>query len=389
MTGADRSELFQVVFEASHDAIFVIDPEGDRIVDANPRAAELLGYPLEELRALPVSAVHPDEMERLRAFAASVVRAGQGWTDELSCTARDGCRVPSEISASVVEHDGATLVVAIVRDVSERRRMEAALRESHAALAEANRSLEDRVAERNAALEEAQRELVAKERLAAIGTFASGIVHEIRNPLGTIRMGVEYALKNSPGERVERRLGLAEREVERLALLLDDILAYGRPPTLSPAPAELSALVAESAEVVRHAGVPAGPVRCRACAPVTVEADADKLRQVLVNLLKNALEAAPPGEGVDVTVEARAEGGAVLRVHNAGEPIPPETLARLTRPFVSTKPRGTGLGLAIVRRLVEAHGGRLHIDSAPGAGTTIEVSLNARVPQESPPAAAS
>lgn len=367
---SDHGEsLFRAVFASSQDAIFIIDPRGDRIVDANRRAVELLGYSREELLSLPVSAIHPQEMDRLLAFTDRVYEEGMGWTDELGCTTKQGGWVPSEISASVLSHQGARLVVAIVRDVSERRRMEAELRR-------ANETLEERVAERTASLEAAQRELVQQERLAALGTFASGIVHELRNPLGTIGMALEYALAAAPAPATAKRLELAQQETRRLGRLLEDILSYGRPQVLARAAVDMVRLVEESARVV--AGDTQGegaPIHIEAPSFLPAMADGDKLRQVFINLLKNAREAAPPGTAVHVAVQAGEGERVTVRVHNGGEPIPAEILTRLGDPFVSARPGGTGLGLAIARRLVEAHGGTLDITSTPSAGTTVKVQI--------------
>lgn len=371
-------DLSRAVFEGSHDAILVIDPDGDRIVDANPRAATLLGYSRDELLRLPVSTVHPEEMARLRAFAGSVFRAGQGWTDELSCTTKGGCRLPSEISASVTCHGGERLLVAIVRDVSDRRRLEQALRERNEALAEANRTLEQRIAERTAALEQAHRALVEQERLAAIGTFAAGIAHEIRNPLGSIGMALDYALGSHPDERLARRLRLARQESERMEALLADMLCYARPQSLNPGPVHLGPLLDRCVEALAPA-LAGGRPRLRVTDTTSgpIQADGDKLQQVFLNLLKNAIEAAPEGGLVSVHLADGAGGGVSARVHNGGEPIPTALLARITEPFVSGKPRGTGLGLAIVRRLVEAHGGCLDIASSREYGTAVTVVLPA------------
>ncbi len=113
-------ERLRKIFNHANDAAFVLDPARDTIVDANPRACTLLGYTREELLSLPVSAVHPDEMPRFRAFARAVLQEGSGWTDELRCLTKSGGTIPAEISASAVEIGGATCIVAWVRDMSAR-----------------------------------------------------------------------------------------------------------------------------------------------------------------------------------------------------------------------------------------------------------------------------
>ena len=131
-------ELYQTVFDHSNDAIFVMNPVEDCIVDANPRACEMLGYTREELLCLPVSAIHPNEMAALQAFAQSVFENGRGWTNELSCQTKFGDNLPAEISASSIEvaYQGAPgqavegrHIIAMVRDMTERRQAEAAERD--------------------------------------------------------------------------------------------------------------------------------------------------------------------------------------------------------------------------------------------------------------------
>jgi PAS domain S-box-containing protein len=126
-----RTPHLQAIFDYSEDAIFVIDPERDRILDANSRACTLLGYSHAEMLSLPVSAVHPEEMTRLREFAEMVTRVGHGWTDELSCLTSAGEPVPSEISASLVELSGKTGMMCLVRDISKRKRAEEELQEAN------------------------------------------------------------------------------------------------------------------------------------------------------------------------------------------------------------------------------------------------------------------
>lgn len=127
----DGAALYEKLFAHSNDAIFVLDPEHDEIVDCNPRACELLGYDREELLSVPPTEIHPEEVERFRAFVADVVDDGAGWTNQLNCNTKDGTTVPAEISAATVELDGRTHVLASVRDLTERRERERALADLH------------------------------------------------------------------------------------------------------------------------------------------------------------------------------------------------------------------------------------------------------------------
>ena len=126
----ESEERFRKIFDHSNDAIFAIDPARDKILDINPRACSMLGYSREELLSTPITAIHPNEMPELLAFAQSVFDKGSGWTHELTCLTKSGTTLPAEISASVIDIAGRTCMIALVRDVSDRKRAEEALRES-------------------------------------------------------------------------------------------------------------------------------------------------------------------------------------------------------------------------------------------------------------------
>lgn len=125
-------ERLRKIFDYSHDAGFLIDPEEDRILDANRAACAMMGYSREELATLPISAMHPDEMPLFRSFAKEVMERGSAFTDELTCVTKEGDRLAAEISASPVEIDGRPCVIAWVRDIRARKEAEDALRESEA-----------------------------------------------------------------------------------------------------------------------------------------------------------------------------------------------------------------------------------------------------------------
>ena len=120
--GNERVAQLETVFSRANDAIFILDPERDRIIEANPRACSMLGYAHEELLSVCISVVHPGEMSRMLSFARSVYAHQRGWTDELSCVTKTGHVIPTEISASVVDLGGRPAMIAIVRDITDRKR---------------------------------------------------------------------------------------------------------------------------------------------------------------------------------------------------------------------------------------------------------------------------
>ncbi len=170
---------FRQVFEHSNDAIFIMDPERDEILDCNSKACRLLGYSRYELLTTPVSAIHPKEMPELLAFARSVREQGRGWTDELTCLTKAGDAVPAEISASVFDMHSRTCMIACVRDITDRKRTEARLQRY-------TEELEGLVEERTAQLrrsEERQRVLLEINNAIITNLDKASLFHAVSQAL--------------------------------------------------------------------------------------------------------------------------------------------------------------------------------------------------------------
>lgn len=240
-----------------------------------------------------------------------------------------------------------------------------------------NEILEQEVTARTQELQAAQAKLVERERLAAIGQFAAMIVHEVRNPLTTIELGLKYAQTVLSSTVAQERLALSLSESYRLKCLLNEILLYAKPQITCLSRLNLNHFLEELLTQIRE--MPEAVERrielTHNLLDIEVLADVDKLKQVFINLFRNALEAVAPGDTVTYSIVPGANPNQVcVEIYNGGDPIPPEILPRLTEPFCSTKPSGTGLGLAIVKRILMAHDADLTILSTP-AGTTVSIQL--------------
>ncbi|NDJ20093.1 GAF domain-containing protein [Nostoc sp. B(2019)] len=240
-----------------------------------------------------------------------------------------------------------------------------------------NRLLEAEVEKRTAQLRAAQTQLVEQERLAAIGEFAASIVHEIRNPLTTMLMGLRYFQKTVLTESAQERLSLALSEAIRLERLLSEILLYAKPQVLQLCELDVNEFIRELLVVVSD--MPEALERqiefMPASSVIKILGDKDKLKQVFINIVRNACEAVAAGDIIKWQVNSLLADQVCIHVNNGGDPIPSEVLAKLSQPFFSTKPCGTGLGLAITKRIVIAHGGELLIHSDLLTGTTVSVQL--------------
>ncbi|MGV0027662.1 ATP-binding protein [Phormidesmis priestleyi] len=239
-----------------------------------------------------------------------------------------------------------------------------------------NDRLETEVALRTAELKAAQTQLMEQERLAAIGEFAAMIVHEIRNPLTTMTMGLKYAQKQLQHDFSQERLALSVNEAHRLERLLSELLTYAKPQTLRLEVLELNTwlqtLLSSMSKLPEAQG---RRINFTGTSDkVKILGDRDKLKQVMINLLRNACEASPIAEAVNCEIECLKPAFVCVQVCNQGEVIPPEVLSKLGQPFFSTKAEGTGLGLAIVNRIVKAHKGQLLIQS-DDSGTCVAVQL--------------
>lgn len=239
-----------------------------------------------------------------------------------------------------------------------------------------NAQLSQEIENRAQELRMAQAKLVEQERLAAIGELAAMIVHEVRNPLTTIVMGLKHAASRLSGSASSERLQLSLSEADRLQQLLNEILLYAKPQVLQLSRINIGEFLSGLLKQVLE--MPEASERqielINRMPGIEILGDRDKLKQVFINLFRNAYEAIAPGEVVRCEISRWTGSEAVnIRVHNYGTPIPEAILPKLTQPFCSTKPNGTGLGLAIVKRIVTDHGGELRIQSSTAMGTTVEV----------------
>jgi signal transduction histidine kinase len=240
-----------------------------------------------------------------------------------------------------------------------------------------NARLAQEVAACSISLKQSQEKLIERECLAAIGEFTATIVHEIRNPLTTVAMGLRHAQKVLHSDADQQRLALSLSEFDRLNHLLHDILCYAKPQVLQLSKLNINEFLIDLLTQIQD--LPEATDRRidyeRATPKYEVMADMDKLKQVFINLFKNACEAIAPHENVSCRITDDIDTNRIcISIHNGGTPIPTDILPQLFTPFCSTKSSGTGLGLAISKRIITSHDGELAIASS-GSGTTVSVYL--------------
>lgn len=264
-------------------------------------------------------------------------------------------------------------------------------------------SVSDRVGEVVDRLRESERAAARAEQLAAMGHLAAGLAHELRNPLTSMKILIQAAEEEAGGALGGRDLVVLEEEIGRLDGTIQTFLDYARPPKPEKSHVEIHAVLKPTLDLVSRRARQMG-IRIESTFPEqlpAIEADVGQIRQLILNLSLNAIDASTSG-GV-ITVSAHhdmgdpampgAGGGEWMRIEVAdrGHGLPAEIGARIFEPFVSTRETGTGLGLPICKRIVEEHGGTIAAANRPGGGAvfTVRLPIDAGRARDSHPAATS
>jgi two-component system, NtrC family, sensor kinase len=337
--------VLEDVFEALPTAVGVSDPETMEILRVNRAMAELTGYSPEEM--LGMTPPWP-----WIASADSVKGAGSA---ELLVRHKTGRLTPVEVKSVVVLNGMGepAAQVALVTDLGERQRFE--------------------------------QQLMQSGKLASIGELAAGVAHEINNPLFAILGLVEFLIEDSPPESKQReRLEVIQSTGVEIRDIVRSLLDFARERSDVSATVSLAEVARQTVELFRRtsAAKQLEILERYPEEPTLVEASANQLKQIFVNLLSNARQAMPGGGTVVVEI-AREGDHVVARIGDDGPGIPPETLARIFDPFYTTRRDvgGTGLGLSVSLGIAQSHGGTLTAQSQAGEGTEFLLSLPALVVQ--------
>lgn len=305
---------------------------------------------------------------------------------------KDGTEFPVSVSLSLLkDFEGKpSAIVAVHRDISERKRVEREIQEKNEQLEAYNEELRateeelrasnEELESANEELKDAQEQLVRSEKLAAIGQLAGGVGHELRNPLGAIKNAVYYIRgKLTKSElaqqepRVMEFLEIVDDEISSSNKIINDLLSFSRvgKPAVSSVSVER---VIEDA--VSHTLIPDNVKLVKEVADSLpqIEVDSDQIRQVMVNITTNAVQAMP--DGGELTIGARKkEGSLEVKVADTGSGIPKENIGKIFDPLYTMKAKGIGLGLAVCKSIIDRHGGSIEVKSTVGEGTTFTLKL--------------
>jgi len=349
-----REAFIRNVVESIQDGIIVLDRQG-RITEWNRAMEERYGIPAAEVRGLSILEVFPSL--RAEGFEESLGRILGGteevtlerWEHETRHRGRGTMNIKgSPLRTLTGEVIGAVLAL---EDVTERVKLERIARQS--------------------------------EKMAAVGSLAAGIAHEINNPIGVITSRVELILMEArekglqPG--VTRDLRVIEKHAGRVAKITQGLLSFSRQAPWKLTDMDVNQVVEEALLLVEKQFTKERIVleKNLAAGLPQIAGSPNHLEQVLVNLLTNAREAMVGG-GTVLVESRRAHEMIEIRVMDTGPGIPPEVMARIFDPFFTTKEEGTGLGLSISYGIVREHGGTITIESRPGGGSTFIIQLPIR-----------
>ncbi len=353
---ADSEQRYRDVVESSTVLVVGIDSRGVMRL-FNRRAGELTGLTSEEAIGRPALEVllPAEARERVQKHVQATLAGAPA----------------GEFEAPLLIKDGRTRTVRwhVVAASAERP----AARDEIAAYAVGTDVTDRRALERRAAEAEA---------LAHMGTLAAGLAHEVRNPLNAALLQLHLLSRGiARVDTAERdpllgRARIVEGELKRLERLLSDFLELARPRPMARETVDLAELLEEVTTFQEPAATAAGVTLVRQIGDARAVGDRERLKQVFLNLLVNALEATPLGGVVTVSCHCGVdEPEATVVVADSGRGIPGGTMDRVFEPFFTTKGAGTGLGLSIVRQIVERHGGTIDLQSVEGRGTRVTLKL--------------
>jgi PAS domain S-box-containing protein len=365
----ESQQKFERLFTDNPEAAVYMD-SSFHILDINPRFSELFGYSSGEVRGKHINdgIVPKDKMEEGEMLDREALKKGYVYHDTVR-KRKNGSLVPVSISAAPITVEGKLVgIVGLYKDITERKQMEKKLEEY-------SQHLEELVEKRTRQLKEAEEQLIKSERLAAIGQVAAMVGHDLRNPLTSIK-GATYYLKKKLGLKMDEKamemLELIEKDIEHSNEIITDLMEYSKEIRLELTETTSKSIVRDAlslVEVLENVQV----LDLTQSEP-KIKVDVAKMKRVFGNLIKNAIDAMPIGGKLTIT-SRESNANMEIAFADTGIGMTKEIMEKIWIPFFTTKANGMGLGLAICKRIVEAHGGNISVESTVGKGTTFTVTI--------------
>jgi PAS domain S-box-containing protein len=367
----ESEEKLRRVFEATADGIVVAGLD-TKIIDCNQATLSLFGCTSKKeiVGKSGLDLVAQRSREATLAHIENSLSTNQRVSKNVECTlvTKEGQEFQAEVSSSITKDSAgrSKYVVIIGRDITQHKKTEKQLHEYM-------EHLEEKVDERTQKLKDAQAQVVKSERLAAIGQLAAMVGHDLRNPLASIA-GAQYYLKRKLAlqidEKTKEMLEVIERSVYHSEKIIADLLDYSRELHLELEETSPKAVVKEALDLVQ---IPTTiTISDQTHAEHSIVVDIEKAKRVFANIIKNAVDAMSDGGKMTIT-SRMLEDNCEIALKDTGKGMTPEILDKIWSPLFTTKTKGVGLGLAICKRIIEAHGGSIRVESIVGEGTTFTV----------------
>ncbi|MGA1796766.1 MAG: PAS domain S-box protein [bacterium] len=379
-------QRFRAIFDGMADGILLADVKNKRFNSGNTMICRMLGYDLKEIEKLEVTDIHlKEDLSYVLEQFDRQMKGDNTLAKDVPVKRKDGSVFYADINSAPILLDGKTYLMGAFRDITERKIMEDELRETYRHL----RELQD--------------QLVQSEKMGAIGKLASGIAHELRNPLTIINQSI-YCLENKLSSQqtdTSRILDMMKESIRRADNIVQSLLDFSRMTSLVLEPEDINTILEESYQLAKYGLSCEQHIELiketqRDMAKVLV--DANRIKQVFINIFSNAIQAMPEGGRITIrTYETHleeimngvgrrsgdhfrlGEKAVVVEIEDTGVGISEENLKKIFDPFFTTKGpgEGVGLGLSIIRNLIGMHKGLIDLKSQKGKGTSVTITLKA------------
>ncbi|ASZ66880.1 PAS domain S-box protein [Bacillus cereus] len=344
----DSEMKYRALIEQATDAVYVVELNEDnapsRFIEVNPVGCRRFGYSREELLSLSFSNIVPQDSQMIVRLLEKIKKGETSFTLQDEYVFPTGKVITTEFSVRVFNLNGKKVFLSISRDITERLKTEELLRKS--------------------------------EKLAVVGQLATVMAHEINNPL-TAMKGFMQLLKSTENENNQGYINIISSEIERIESITTEFMAVAKPQVVKMQPNNMSVLMDQVLMLLQpqammnnikfridlNPGIP------------LISCEGNQLKQVFVNILKNAIESMPMGGEILIQINILDNNQVSIRFIDQGCGIPKERIPYLGEPFYSIKEEGIGLGLMICYKIIETHQGKIFIKSEMNKGTTVEVTL--------------
>lgn len=344
----DSEMKYRALIEQATDAVYVVELNEDnapsRFIEVNPVGCRRFGYSREELLSLSFSNIVPQDSQMIVRLLEKIKKGQTSFTLQDEYVFPTGKVITTEFSVRVFNLNGKKVFLSISRDITERLKTEELLRKS--------------------------------EKLAVVGQLATVMAHEINNPL-TAMKGFMQLLKSTENENNQGYINIVSSEIERIESITTEFMAVAKPQVVKMQPNNMSVLMDQVLMLLQpqammnnikfridlNPGIP------------LISCEGNQLKQVFVNILKNAIESMPMGGEILIQLNILDNNQLSIRFIDQGCGIPKERIPYLGEPFYSIKEEGIGLGLMICYKIIETHQGKVFIESEVNKGTTVEVTL--------------